>query len=59
MKEYSVKEIKELKANPYTLKVTKYKLSHTAKFKEDFWIRYQSQSSYYQIEFHGEYFQNT
>ncbi|MDP4178601.1 MAG: hypothetical protein Q8900_09710 [Bacillota bacterium] len=41
MKEYSAKEIKELKSNPYTLNVTKYKLSHTVKFKEDFWIKYQ------------------
>lgn len=42
MKEYTTKEIKQLKANPYTLKVTKNKLYFTAKFKEDFWIRYQS-----------------
>lgn len=45
MKEYSTKEIRVLKANPYTLKVTKYQLSHTAKFKEDFWIRYQAGDS--------------
>ena len=42
MKGYTAKEIKELKANPYTLKVTKNKLYFTAKFKEDFWIRYQA-----------------
>lgn len=42
MKEYTAKEIKQLKANPYTLRVTKNKLYFTAKFKEDFWIRYQS-----------------
>jgi hypothetical protein len=42
MKEYSAKEIKELKSNPYTLNVTKCKLSHTVKFKEDFWIQYQA-----------------
>ena len=35
MKEYTPKQIKELKANPYTLNVT-------AKFKEDFWISYQA-----------------
>ncbi len=32
----------ELKANPYTLNVTKNKLYFTAKFKEDFWISYQA-----------------
>jgi len=42
MKEYTPKQIKELKNNPYTLKVTKYKLYFTAKFKEDFWISYQA-----------------
>ena len=40
MKEYTPKEKKELEKNPYTLKVTKYKLLHTAKFKEEFWISY-------------------
>jgi len=42
MKEYSPKQIKQLQSNPYTLKVTKNKLYLTAKFKEDFWIRYQA-----------------
>ena len=42
MKEYTAKEIKLLKENPYTFNVTKHKLYHTAKFKEDFWIRYQA-----------------
>ena len=42
MKEYTPKQIKQLKANPYTLNVTKYKLYFTAKFKEDFWISYQA-----------------
>ena len=37
MREYTAKQIKELKANPYTLKVTKNKLYFTIKFKEDFW----------------------
>lgn len=36
------KKIKELEANPYTLKVTKNKLYFTIKFKEDFWISYQA-----------------
>lgn len=42
MKEYTPKQIKELKANPYTFKVTKNKLYFTSKFKEDFWISYQA-----------------
>ena len=42
MKEYTPKQIKELKANPYTLKVTKNKLYFTIKFKEDFWTSYQA-----------------
>ena len=37
MKEYTEKQIKELKKNPYVFKVTKHKLYYTAKFKEDFW----------------------
>lgn len=45
MKEYSAKEMKELKANPYTLKITQHQLSHTIKFKEDFWTRYQAGDS--------------
>ena len=42
MKEYTPKQIKELKENPYTLNVTKNKVYFTAKFKEDFWISYQA-----------------
>lgn len=42
MKEYTLKQIKELKANPYTFKVTRNKLYFTSKFKEDFWISYQA-----------------
>jgi len=42
MKEYTAKQIKQLKANPYTLNVTKNKLYFTAKFKEDFWVSYQA-----------------
>lgn len=42
MKEYTPKQIKELKANPYTYNVTKNKLYFTSKFKEDFWISYQA-----------------
>lgn len=42
MKEYTPKQIKELKANPYTFRVTKNKLYFTSRFKEDFWNSYQA-----------------
>ena len=42
MKEYTRKEMKKLKENPYTLKVTKNKLYHTAEFKKVFWTKYQA-----------------
>ena len=42
MKEYTKKEMKELKENPYTLNVTKNKLSHTVEFKQVFWTKYQA-----------------
>ena len=42
MREYTPKQIKELKANLYTYNVTKNKLYFKSKFKEDFWISYQA-----------------
>jgi hypothetical protein len=42
MKEYTSKEIKLLKENSYTLKVTRNKIYLTAAFKEAFWIQYQA-----------------
>ena len=42
MKEYSAKQIKQLMANPYTLRVTKNKLYFTKEFKRDFWVSYQA-----------------
>ena len=42
MKEYTAKEMKLLKANPYTFKVTKNKLYFTIEFKETFWTAYQA-----------------
>ncbi|MBQ3512104.1 MAG: hypothetical protein IJA30_07410 [Bacilli bacterium] len=45
MKEYTKKEMKILEDNPYTLKVTKNKLSHTAEFKKIFWTKYQAGES--------------
>jgi len=40
MKEYTAREMKLLKANPYTFKVTKNKLYFTIEFKETFWTAY-------------------
>ena len=42
MREYTAKEMKLLKANPYTFKVTKNKLYFTVAFKEAFWTAYQA-----------------
>ena len=42
MKEYTAKEMKLLKANLYTFKVTKNKLYFTIEFKKAFWIAYQA-----------------
>lgn len=42
MKEYSTKQIKQLMANSYTLRVTKNKLYFTKEFKRDFWTGYQA-----------------
>lgn len=42
MKEYTAKEMKLLKANPYTFKITKNKLYFTIEFKEAFWVAYQA-----------------
>lgn len=42
MKEYTKKELKELNENPYTLKATKNKVSHTVEFKQAFWTKYQA-----------------
>lgn len=42
MREYTAKEMKLLKANPYTFNVTKSKLYFTAEFKEAFWTAYQA-----------------
>ena len=42
MKEYTAREMKLLKANPYTFKVTKSKLYFTIEFKETIWTAYQA-----------------
>lgn len=42
MREYTAKEMKLLKANPYTLKVTKNRIYFTIEFKKDFWTAYEA-----------------
>ena len=42
MKKYTQKQIKELKANPYTLQVSDKRIFFTIEFKKVFWIKYQS-----------------
>ena len=57
MREYTAKQIKELKVNPYTLKVTKNKLYFTIKFKEDFWTSYQAGNAHIGFNEPGEAFE--
>lgn len=45
MREYSAKEMKMLRANPYTLRVTKHKLYFTIRFKEAFQTSYEAGNS--------------
>jgi len=45
MREYSTKEMKLLRANPYTLRVTKHKLYLTIRFKEAFQTSYEAGNS--------------
>lgn len=45
MRTFTEEQIKKLKKNPYTFKITRNKLYFTAKFKEDFWISYQAGNS--------------
>ena len=42
MKKYTQKQIKELKANPYTLQVDEKRIFFTIEFKKTFWIKYQA-----------------
>lgn len=42
MRSFTNEQIKKLKKNPYTYKVTTNRLFFTAKFKEDFWVSYQA-----------------
>lgn len=42
MKRYTQKQIKELKSNPYTLKVDDKRIFFTIEFKKVFWRKYQA-----------------
>lgn len=42
MKKHTQKQIKELKSNPYTLKVDEKRIFFTVEFKKTFWIKYQA-----------------
>ena len=42
MKKYTQKQIKELKANPYTLQVSDKRIFFTIEFKKVFWTKYQA-----------------
>lgn len=42
MKKYTQKQIKELKSNPYTLKVDEKRIFFTIEFKKVFWAKYQT-----------------
>ena len=42
MKKYTQKQIKELKSNPYTLRVDDKRISFTIEFKKVFWTKYQA-----------------
>lgn len=42
MKKYTKKQIKELKENPYTLKINEQRIFFTIEFKKVFWTKYQA-----------------
>lgn len=42
MKKYTKKQIKELKANPYTLQIDEQRIFFTIEFKKNFWAKYQA-----------------
>ncbi len=42
MRKYTQKQIKELKSNPYTLKVDDQRIFFTIEFKKAFWTKYQA-----------------
>ena len=42
MKKYTKNQIKELKQNPYTLKIDEQRIFFTIEFKKVFWRKYQA-----------------
>lgn len=60
MKKYTQKQIKELKLNPYTLKVNDKRIFFTIEFKKLFWTRYQAgmspRSIFKELNYNLDYF---
>ena len=60
MKKYTQKQIKELKSNPYTLKVDDKRIFFTIEFKKVFWTKYQAgvspRSIFKELNYNLDYF---
>lgn len=60
MKKYTQKQIKELKANPYTLQVNDKRIFFTIEFKKIFWKKYQAgmspRSIFKELDYNLDYF---
>ena len=60
MKKYTQKQIKELKSNPYTLKVSDKRIFFTIEFKKIFWKKYQAgmspRSIFKEMDYNLDYF---
>ena len=60
MKKYTQKQIKELKSNPYTLKVDDQRIFFTIEFKKIFWKKYQTgmspRSIFKEMDYNLDYF---
>lgn len=60
MKKYTQKQIKELKQNPYTLKIDEKRIFFTVEFKKVFWTKYQAGVSpraiFKELDYNLDYF---
>lgn len=60
MKKYTQKQIKELKQNPYTLKIDEKRIFFTVEFKKVFWTKYQAGMSpraiFKELDYNLDYF---
>ena len=60
MKKYTKKQIKELKSNPYTLKVSDKRIFFTIEFKKIYWKKYQAgmspRSIFKEMDYNLDYF---